>query len=453
MLNKHYTSVLTLAILVTWGITPKSLASSEKVESDSFSEARLTNLKEDSSVGNSNFNSKLKIESERIYSYANNSKETILAQDASPEAPSNGTSTDENQFLELWWLAPLILLVPFLGFFLLKPGSKKKQTEEEQTTSENITDTVRVPSPTPQNVTSELAVDSSVTDKLTQEDVNVEEIDDISTENSTEPNFQVLDDIQEQVEDVSNTSSETIKTQNESYEQEFSLEDNPSWEKSSLPENLIEAEEIISEPLATSRSELESDDVENKNLESSSVEQFAVPEVIAQSQPDLLAEIDEISAEIAPEQIETVTDQELANISEWLNEKIDSDNKDISAMDDFWDNLSSITEEISTEAAPEQTEQITDRELANISEWLNEKVSPNSNLNNIANNSVDNLLDIVEGKDRESNEELLDNSLNLEEEQDHNTKTKEGISDSTSDFLEELLNEDLNEDSSQEHKH
>lgn len=457
MLTKHYTAVLTLAILVTLGITPKSVASSDKVKPYSSLEDQLTTLKEDISVSDSN----LTINSEHIYGYKNNSKETILAQDVSPTASSNGTSKDENQSIKLWWLAPLIILVPFLGFLLLKSGSKPKQVDEEQTTSENLTDTVGVSSPTSQNATSEFAVDSSVTDKLTQEDAKVEEIDNISIETGIDS--KVSDDIQEQVENATIDSSEAIQIQSKSYTQESDLEDNQSLENLNFPESLIEAEEIISEPLATSRSELEAPNVDNQNLESISVEEFtvpeeiaqsqpdllAVPEEIAQSQPDLLAETDEMSAEIAPEQIEQITDQDLANISEWLNEKIDPDNKDVSVMDDFWDNLSSITEEISAETAPEQIEKITDQELANISEWLNEKVNPDSHLSDIANNSVDNLPDIVGGKDQDSNEKLLDNSLNLEEEQNQNTKTKEGISDSTSSFLEELLNED----SSQEHKH
>ena len=465
MLNRHYTAVLTLAILVTLGTTSKSVASSDKVKSYSFLAGKITTLKEDSSVSNS----APTIDSEHINSYTNNSKETILAQDVDPEASDNGTSTGEDRSFPLWWLVPLIILVPLLGFLLFKLGSSSKteQIDEEQTTSENRTGTGEVPFPTPPEVTSESAVDSNVTDNIIQEDVredvNVEEIDDISRENIA--NSQVLDELQEQVENVNTTSAEAVKTQTESYEQEFRVEDNPAWEESTprldmrgrpahpsrsiSAESSTEAEEIIGESLTNPQSELASTDVENKEFESDSTEDLIASETIAQSQPDLSTPTEEMNAEVELEQTEQISDRDLANISEWLNEKIDSeDNKDISVMDDFWDNLSSITEEISGEIPSEEKEEISDRDLANISEWLNEKVEPHYSLSD-ANNILDDLSAIVEDKEQDSNEELLNNSLNLDEEKTNDPTAKEGISDSTSNFLEELLNED----SSQGSKH
>ena len=453
MLNKHYTTaVLTLAILVTWGSTSKSVASSDKVKSYSFLKDKITTLQENSFVRSTNPT----IKSQEYYNHGNNSKETILVQDVAPEA--NGTQTDENQSSKLWWLVPLLILVPFLGFLLLKSGSSSKteQIDEQEIGSENRTDIPEVSSPTPQNIPSEFAVDSSVTDELTQEnageDAKVEELDNISTETDTVP--QVLDDIEEQVENTNIPPSEAIKTQSESYEQDFSLEDNSSLEESIPTASFLEAEEVISEQLPTPQSELASTDVKTEDFESISAEELTTLEKITQSQPDVLTQTEEMSAETTSEHTEQehteqITDQDLANISEWLNEKIESDNKDISVMDDFWDNLSSLTEEISKEIPPEHTEQITDRELANISEWLNEKIDSNSNLSDVASNDVDDLVDIVEGKETDSNEELSSNNLNLAEEQNQNNKTKEGISDSTSNFLEELLNED----SSQERKY
>ncbi len=470
MLNKQYTAVLTLAILVTWGATPKSVVSSDRVKSYSFLEDKITALKKDSSVGNRNSI----INSESVSNHPNSSQEIILAQDVSPEALGDGTSTEENKSFKLWWLAPLVILVPLLGFLLLKPGSSSKteQLDEEQTTSADKADTLGVSSPTPQNVNSEFVVDSSVTDERTQEDANIqkssvtdeqtqedaniqknEAIDNFRTETNTEP--EILDDIQEQVENVNIAASEEIKTPSESYEQEFTLEDNQSWEQSISPpssveaKEIVEVEEIINEPLTTQQSELVSTEVNSENLESISSEESIASETVTQSQPDLLAKTEEMSTQIPPESTEQITDRDLANISEWLNEKIDSDNKDVSVMDDFWDNLSSITEEISGEIPLEQKEQVTDRELADISEWLDEKIDSSPNLSDFA-NDVDNLADIVEGRESASNEELLiSNNLNLEEEQNHNTKTKEGISDSTSNFLEDLLNDD----STQERKH
>ena len=448
MLNKHYTTVLTLAILVTFGIIPKSWASSDKVQSDSSLEYHLTTLKEDSSTSDSN----LKANPKQIYNYADNLHDTLVAQDVSPVNADDGSSTDQSQSTKLWLLIlVIIIIVPSVGFFLLKSRAKPEQIDEEQATSENLTSTEEIPAPIPQNITSELTVDSIATDELIQEDANVEEneeeIDEtiVVTAPDSSLDSSLLDDIQEQVQE----QVEDAEIQSESDEQQSELEDSQSLSKLSSAENVIDAEGIINELLDISKPELPSTEVDDENFENNSAEESVVSEEVAQNQPDLLSETENI-AETAVEPTEQVTDQELANISEWLNEKIDSSNdKDVSVMDDFWNNISSITEEINAETIPEPTEKITEQELANISEWLDEKVNPNSNLNDLAANGVDDLNELVEGTEQDANEELLANSFNLEEEQNYNEQTKEGISDVTSDFLEELLNED----SSKESKH
>ena len=171
------------------------------------------------------------------------------------------------------------------------------------------------------------------------------------------------------------------------------------------------------------------------------LEESTTPETITPSESNLPVETEKIKVQEVSEQTETepITDRDLANISEWLNEKIDSNDKDVSVMDDFWDNLSSITEEINSEQIMD-TEPITDRELANISEWLNEKV----------NTTILQDEDLEESSNTasETSQDLVDNSLNQEEEAEPNIKNKEGISDSTSNFLEDFLNENSN----QEHK-
>ena len=444
MLNKNYTTVLTLAILVTFGIIPKSWASSDKVQSDSSLEYHLTTVQEDNSPKDNN----LKANPKQIYNYADNLPDTLVAQDVSPVTADDGSSTDQSQSTKLWLLIlVIIIIVPFVGFFLLKSRTTPEQIDEEQATSENLTSAEEISASIPQNITSELAVDSIATDEVIAEDANVEEneeeIDEsiVGTAIDSSLDSSLLDDIQEQVEDA--------EIKGESNEQQSELEDSQSLEQLSSSENVIDAEEIINELLDITNPELPSTSVDDENLESHSTEELVVSETVAQNQPDLLSETENI-AETALEQTEQVTDQELANISEWLNEKIDSSNdKDVSVRDDFWNNISSITEEINAETIPEQTEKITEQELANISEWLDEKVSPDSDLNDLAANGVDNLTELVEGTGQDANEELLSNSFNLEEKQNYNEQTKEGISDVTSDFLEELLNED----SSKESKH
>lgn len=448
MLNKHYTTVLTLAILVTFGIMPKSWASSDKVQSDSSLEYHLTTFKEDSSTSDSN----LKANPKQIYNYADDLHDTLVAQDVSPVNADDGSSTDQSQSTKLWLLIlVIIIIVPSVGFFLLKSRAKPEQIDEEQATSENLTSTEEIPAPIPQNITSELAVDSIATDELIQEDANVEEneeeIDEtiVVTAPDSSLDSSLLDDIQEQVQE----QVEDADIQSESDEQQSELEDSQSLSKLSSAENVIDAQGIINELLDISKPELPSTEVDDENFENNLAEESVVSEEVVQNQPDLLSETENI-AETAVEPTEQVTDQELANISEWLNEKIDSSNdKDVSVMDDFWNNISSITEEINAETIPEPTEKITEQELANISEWLDEKVNPNFNLNDLAANGVDDLNELVEGTEQDANEELLANSFNLEEEQNYNKQTKEGISDVTSDFLEELLNED----SSKESKH
>ncbi len=448
MLNKHYTTVLTLAILVTFGIMPKSWASSDKVQSDSSLEYHLTTFKEDSSTSDSN----LKANPKQIYNYADDLHDTLVAQDVSPVNADDGSSTDQSQSTKLWLLIlVIIIIVPSVGFFLLKSRAKPEQIDEEQATSENLTSTEEIPAPIPQNITSELTVDSIATDELIQEDANVEEneeeIDEtiVVTAPDSSLDSSLLDDIQEQVQE----QVEDADIQSESDEQQSELEDSQSLSKLSSAENVIDAQGIINELLDISKPELPSTEVDDENFENNLAEESVVSEEVVQNQPDLLSETENI-AETAVEPTEQVTDQELANISEWLNEKIDSSNdKDVSVMDDFWNNISSITEEINAETIPEPTEKITEQELANISEWLDEKVNPNFNLNDLAANGVDDLNELVEGTEQDANEELLANNFNLEEEQNYNKQTKEGISDVTSDFLEELLNED----SSKESKH
>ena len=483
MLNKHYTTVLTLAILVTFGIIPKSLASSEKVQSDSSLEYHLATVKEDSSTSDSN----LKANPKQIYNYADNLQDTLVAQDVSPVTADDGSSTEQNQSTKLWLLIlVIIIIVPSVGFFLLKSKAKPETIDEEQATSENITSIEEMPASIPQNVTSELAVDSIAANELIQEDTpvekNEEEINEtiVVTTPDSSLDSSLLDEIKEQPVEDTEIESENDERQSE-------LEDSQSLEKLSSSENAIDPEEIINELLDISKPELLSISVDDENFANNLAEESVVLEEVAQNQPDLLSDTEnttetelesteqvtdqelanisivseEVSEEVAQNQLdllsepeleptEQVTDQELANISEWLNEKIDSSSdKDVSVMDDFWNNISSITEEINAETIPEPTEKITDRELANISEWLDEKVSPDSNLNDLAANGVDNLTELVEGTGQDANEELLSNSFNIEEKQNYNEQTKEGISDVTSDFLEELLNED----SSKESKH
>lgn len=448
MLNKHYTALLTLAMLVTGGVTAKSIASSNKVQSYSYLEDKLTTLKVDNSVSDRN----LAINSKYIVGYVDKTKETIIAQDSSPVSPGNEDSTAQNSFTKLWWLVPLVVIVPFLGFLLLKPSSKPEQVESpllrrkttepavtgvpqsEPSISDNLTDVEGIFSPNQQTVNNELAIDSSVSEDVEQEYGNAEVIDNISRE--TDIDSPVLDNSQEQVEEA-----EIYDAQRD----ELKDENNQLLDNSISAESLIEAEEVISELTSPSISELEPTDINLENTDNSSAEEIIFLEEIAQSQPDLVAETNEMNTEVASEQSEKITDQDLANISEWLNEKVDADNKDVSVMDDFWDDLSSLTADLDEDITSEDTNTSTDQELANISDWLNEKVEPNSDFSD---NNVDSLLDLAGEIEKGYDRELLDRDLNLEKEQNYNIKTKEGISDSTSNILEELLNED----SSQEHQ-
>ena len=473
MLNKHYASVLTLAILLTLGITPKSIATSYRAKFYSSFGDKLTTLEEDILISSSNLADNIG---------RNKTKNTIVAQDTS----NSGTSTEQKQPVALWWLVPLIILVPFLGWLLLKPGSSSntQQTEEKLTKPQDLTDTTSLYSPTSQDTTSESSVDSNFASQLTREEADAE------IETAQFSNF--LDDNQEQVEDINNAVANLAEIQGDRDLQQPSAEDDRSCEESIPSEDMVDSEKIVDEPLSSSIAGLT--DVNSENVETSQVSEpqiiestveaeltqstpdalieleevdnsqateFVAEAELTQSTPDLFAESEETSAEITPEQIEKITDRELANISEWLNERIDSTDEDISSIDDLWDNFPSANEEI-------------DQQNVNSSEVSNK----DSNLNNITQDSFDNLLDVVEGREPNLNEQLLDNNLNLlgnkdknvlnsldsftnrasdsendnfelfdlEEEQNPTRKTTEGINDATSNLLEELLNEDSNQE-------
>ena len=416
MLNKRNTKVLTLAILLPLGITAEFTARSERAIFFS-SRDKLNMLEEYIWVGNRNSN----IDSKITDSYQNNLPNAIIVQASSPSNFSNNNQTDKNPYALFWWLAPLIILVSFLGFFLLKTGSKSKTQpiDEELSQHEN--------SESSQNLVDEVEAGPALKKRAT------------------------LD-------------SDNLKT-------------------SSASESPIDAELSQSIPDSLTDSE---------KVESNPVPQSTVAAELSQSTSDPVVE----SEEIVSEEAEAITNQELDNISEWLNEKIDSASTDISSLDDFWDSLDSVDEEISEEITLEEAETITNQELASISEWLNESidladeelssdanlsvsVAPDSNLIDTTQDNIDELFNLIEGIDIDSSEEILEHNFNLldnktenipnlgenftsqaselksdylEEfdiDEENNTKTTEGINDVTSNFLEELLNEDLN----QEDKH
>ena len=125
MLNKHYASVLTLAILFTLGITPESVATSHRAKLYSSFGDKLTTLEEKNIFVGLN---SLATDYEPIDINEENAIRTIIAQNTS----NSETSTEQNKPAILWWLVPVIILVPFLGWLLLKPGSSSKtqQTDE-----------------------------------------------------------------------------------------------------------------------------------------------------------------------------------------------------------------------------------------------------------------------------------------------------------------------------------
>lgn len=418
MLSKQDTAVLISAILLTWGVTPKSLAFSNKVNVNSVLKEQLTTLDPNSLNENSFF-----FDSEK-------SNIAILAQNTSSGNSDTVNTTEQNEPFKLWWLTPLIILVPVLGILIYRSGSKPAQAKQEQAIADESTSRVAVSSSETLKATSELPVNPSVIDKPVQTSTTVTKVDNLHTE--AVPNSEVPERVQELIQSTQDQDEIEI---NHAYDNEQLLEQSQSLGISPI------TEEITSESIVSLSTNLESTLVENENSNSSLLEESTTPETITPSQSNLSVETEKIKVQEVSEQTETepITDRDLANISEWLNEKIDSNDKDVSVMDDFWDNLSSITEEINSEQIMD-TEPITDRELANISEWLNEKV----------NTTILQDEDLEESSNTasETSQNLVDNSLTLEEEAEPNIKNKEGISDSTSNFLEDFLNEN----SSQEHK-
>lgn len=418
MLSKQDTAVLISAILLSWGVTPKSLAFSNKVNVNSVLKEQLTTLDPNSLNENSFF-----FDSEK-------SNIAILAQNTSSGNSDTVNTTEQNEPFKLWWLTPLIILVPVLGFLIYRSGSKSAQANQEKAIADESTSRVAVSSSEPSKATSELAVNPAVIDKPVQTSTTVTKIDNLDTE--AVPNSEVPDRVQELTQSTQEQAESEV---NHTSDNEQLLEQPQSLDISST------TEEITSESIAPLSANLESTLVENENSDNSLLEESTTPETITPSESNLPVETEKIKVQEVSEQTETepITDRDLANISEWLNEKIDSNDKDVSVMDDFWDNLSSITEEINSEQIMD-TEPITDRELANISEWLNEKV----------NTTILQDEDLEESSNTasETSQDLVDNSLNQEEEAEPNIKNKEGISDSTSNFLEDFLNENSN----QEHK-